>query len=118
MFAAFHEKMVVFLNKGMDSGDCIAARPLKEFRGKVRGSEAFHLRRIPEPEPGVLAGLKRGILSGIDFRTFGPAPHLALRLEPTRLPIRVSGFLVRWLPQLGSPRSCLSCHFIVLHRER
>jgi cyclase len=30
MFAAFHEKMVVFLNKGMDSGDCIAARPLKE----------------------------------------------------------------------------------------
>ena len=29
MFAAFHEQMVVFLNKGMDSGDCIAARPLK-----------------------------------------------------------------------------------------
>lgn len=31
MFAAFHEKLVIFLNKGMDSGDCIAARPLKEY---------------------------------------------------------------------------------------
>ncbi len=29
MFAAFHEKMVIYQNKGFDSGDCIAAQPLK-----------------------------------------------------------------------------------------
>jgi glyoxylase-like metal-dependent hydrolase (beta-lactamase superfamily II) len=41
MFAAFHEKMVVFLNKGMDSGDCIAARPLKEFEIPYGDSKDF-----------------------------------------------------------------------------
>jgi glyoxylase-like metal-dependent hydrolase (beta-lactamase superfamily II) len=47
MFAAFHEQMVVFQNRGMDSGDCIAARPLREFEARhgdatefIRG--AFH----------------------------------------------------------------------------
>jgi cyclase len=41
MFAAFHEKMVVFLNRGMDSGDCIAARPLKEYEGEYGDPKAF-----------------------------------------------------------------------------
>jgi glyoxylase-like metal-dependent hydrolase (beta-lactamase superfamily II) len=41
MFAAFHEKMVVFLNKGMDSGDCIAARPLKDHEAQYGDSRAF-----------------------------------------------------------------------------
>jgi glyoxylase-like metal-dependent hydrolase (beta-lactamase superfamily II) len=31
MFAAFHDKMVGYQNKGYDSGDCIAARPLRDF---------------------------------------------------------------------------------------
>jgi glyoxylase-like metal-dependent hydrolase (beta-lactamase superfamily II) len=34
LFAAFHEKMVVFQNKGYDSGDCVAARPLQEFEAR------------------------------------------------------------------------------------
>jgi cyclase len=41
MFAAFHEKMVVFLNKGMDSGDCIAARPLKDHEAQYGDPKAF-----------------------------------------------------------------------------
>jgi glyoxylase-like metal-dependent hydrolase (beta-lactamase superfamily II) len=41
MFASFHEKMVVFLNKGMDSGDCIAARPLKEYEAQYGDPKAF-----------------------------------------------------------------------------
>lgn len=31
MHAAFHEKMVVYLNKGYDSGDVIKDRPLRQF---------------------------------------------------------------------------------------
>jgi cyclase len=41
MFAAFHEQMVVFLNKGMDSGDCIAARPLKDYEAQYGDPKAF-----------------------------------------------------------------------------
>jgi cyclase len=41
MFAAFHEKMVIFLNKGMDSGDCIAARPLKEYETQYGDPKDF-----------------------------------------------------------------------------
>jgi glyoxylase-like metal-dependent hydrolase (beta-lactamase superfamily II) len=41
MFAAFHEKMVIFLNKGMDSGDCIAARPLKEYESQYGDPKSF-----------------------------------------------------------------------------
>jgi cyclase len=41
MYAAFHEQMVVFQNKGMDSGDCIAARPLKDFEGEFGDPKAF-----------------------------------------------------------------------------
>ncbi len=41
MFAAFHEKMVVFLNKGMDSGDCIAARALEEYEAQYGDARAF-----------------------------------------------------------------------------
>lgn len=41
MFAAFHERMVVFQNKGMDSGDCIAQRPLKDFEGQFGDATAF-----------------------------------------------------------------------------
>jgi len=41
MYAAFHEQMVVFQNRGMDSGDCIAARPLKDFEGEFGDPEAF-----------------------------------------------------------------------------
>lgn len=41
MFAAFHEKMVVFQNKGYDSGDCIAARPLKEFEDRHGDASEF-----------------------------------------------------------------------------
>lgn len=46
-FAAFHEQMVVFQNRGYDSGDCIAQRPLKDHEAQfgdatdfIRG--AFH----------------------------------------------------------------------------
>jgi cyclase len=41
LFAAFHEKMVVFQNKGMDSGDCVAARPLKDFEALYGDAKAF-----------------------------------------------------------------------------
>jgi glyoxylase-like metal-dependent hydrolase (beta-lactamase superfamily II) len=41
MYAAFHEKMVVFQNRGMDSGDCIAARPLQEFEPQFGDPAAF-----------------------------------------------------------------------------
>jgi len=41
LFAAFHEKMVVFQNKGYDSGDCIAARPLQEFESRYGDPAAF-----------------------------------------------------------------------------
>jgi glyoxylase-like metal-dependent hydrolase (beta-lactamase superfamily II) len=41
MFAAFHEKMVVFQNKGYDSGDCIAARPLKDFEPRLGDASEF-----------------------------------------------------------------------------
>jgi len=39
--AAFHEQMVVFQNKGMDSGDCVAARPLKAFEAEFGDATAF-----------------------------------------------------------------------------
>ncbi len=41
MFAAFHEKMVVYLNKGMDSGDAIADQPLKAYTGQYGDPAAF-----------------------------------------------------------------------------
>lgn len=41
MFAAFHEQMVAFQNKGYDSGDCIAARPLKEFEPRFGDASKF-----------------------------------------------------------------------------
>jgi cyclase len=41
MFAAFHEKLVVSLNKGMDSGDCIAERPLKEYESRYGDPSKF-----------------------------------------------------------------------------
>jgi cyclase len=41
LFAAFHEKMVVFQNKGYDSGDCVAARPLQEFATRYGDPAAF-----------------------------------------------------------------------------
>ncbi len=41
MFAAFHEQMVVFQNKGMDSGDCVAARPLQAFEAQYGDPRDF-----------------------------------------------------------------------------
>jgi glyoxylase-like metal-dependent hydrolase (beta-lactamase superfamily II) len=41
MYAAFHEKMVVYLNKGMDSGDVLAERPLKAFESQFGDPTAF-----------------------------------------------------------------------------
>jgi glyoxylase-like metal-dependent hydrolase (beta-lactamase superfamily II) len=41
MFAAFHEQMVAWQNKGWDSGDCIAARPLKAFEARYGDPAAF-----------------------------------------------------------------------------
>ena len=41
LFAAFHEQMVVFQNKGMDSGDCIAAKPLKAFEAQYGDASRF-----------------------------------------------------------------------------
>ncbi len=41
MYAAFHEKMVVYLNKGMDSGDCVADRPLRQFEAQFGDPTAF-----------------------------------------------------------------------------
>lgn len=40
-YAAFHEQMVVFQNKGMDSGDCIAAKPLKAFEPQYGDATTF-----------------------------------------------------------------------------
>jgi cyclase len=41
MFAAFHERMVVLQNKGYDSGDCIAAKPLQEFTTQYGNADKF-----------------------------------------------------------------------------
>ena len=41
LFAAFHQKMVVYLNRGWDSGDAIADRPLKDFEAKFGDPAAF-----------------------------------------------------------------------------
>ncbi len=41
LFAAFHEQMVVFQNKGYDSGDCIAARPLKDHEARYGDPATF-----------------------------------------------------------------------------
>lgn len=41
MYAAFHEKMVVYLNRGFDSGDCIAERPLKDYESQFGDATAF-----------------------------------------------------------------------------
>jgi cyclase len=43
MYAAFHEKMVVFQNRGYDSGDCIAQRPLREYES-IFGDPADFIR--------------------------------------------------------------------------
>jgi cyclase len=41
MYLAFHEQMVVFQNRGMDSGDCIAARPLKDHEAQFGDPAPF-----------------------------------------------------------------------------
>jgi glyoxylase-like metal-dependent hydrolase (beta-lactamase superfamily II) len=41
MYAAFHEKMVVYLNRGFDSGDAIADRPLKAYEHQFGDPTAF-----------------------------------------------------------------------------
>ena len=41
MFAVFHEQMVVYLNKGMDSADVIADHPLKAYEDLYGDSKAF-----------------------------------------------------------------------------
>lgn len=41
MYAAFHERMVGYLNKGFDSGDAIADRPLRAFEGQFGDPTAF-----------------------------------------------------------------------------
>ena len=41
LFAAFHEKLVAFQNKGMDSGDILAERPLKDFEAQYGDATAF-----------------------------------------------------------------------------
>jgi glyoxylase-like metal-dependent hydrolase (beta-lactamase superfamily II) len=41
MYAAFHEKMVAFQNKGYDSGDCVAQRPLREHEANFGDPAAF-----------------------------------------------------------------------------
>lgn len=41
MYADFHEKMVVFQNRGYDSGDCIAQRPLREHEAIFGDPAAF-----------------------------------------------------------------------------
>jgi glyoxylase-like metal-dependent hydrolase (beta-lactamase superfamily II) len=40
-FAAFHERMVVFQNRGMDSGDCVAAQPLREYEAQYGDAAPF-----------------------------------------------------------------------------
>jgi glyoxylase-like metal-dependent hydrolase (beta-lactamase superfamily II) len=41
MYAAFHETMTGYLNKGMDPGDAVAARPLKTFEDQFGDPSAF-----------------------------------------------------------------------------
>jgi cyclase len=41
MYAAFHERMVVFQNRGMDSGDAIAERPLKAYEDQFGDPASF-----------------------------------------------------------------------------
>jgi cyclase len=41
MYAAFHDKMVGYLNKGMDSGDVLGERPLQVFEEQFGDSTAF-----------------------------------------------------------------------------
>jgi cyclase len=41
MIAEFHERMVGYLNKGYDSGDSIAARPLKDFEAQYGDPAKF-----------------------------------------------------------------------------
>lgn len=41
MYAAFHEKMVVYMNRGWDSGDAIADRPLKPYEAQFGDPAAF-----------------------------------------------------------------------------
>jgi cyclase len=41
MYAAFHERMVVYLNKGWDSGDAIADHPLKAYEEQFGDPSAF-----------------------------------------------------------------------------
>jgi len=41
MFAAFHEQMVVWQNKGWDSGDCIRARPLRDYEAQYGDPAPF-----------------------------------------------------------------------------
>jgi len=41
MFAAFHETMVTFQNRGYDSGDCVAHRPLREYEANFGDPAAF-----------------------------------------------------------------------------
>lgn len=41
MYAAFHERMVVYMNRGWDSGDAIADHPLQEFEAQFGDPSAF-----------------------------------------------------------------------------
>src|SRR5690606_33473523 len=41
LYADFHERMVVFQNKGYDSGDCIAQQPLKDHEAQFGDAAAF-----------------------------------------------------------------------------
>jgi cyclase len=41
MYAAFHERMVVYMNRGWDSGDAIADHPLKAFEEQFGDPSAF-----------------------------------------------------------------------------
>lgn len=41
LYAAFHERMVVFQNRGYDSGDCIAQQPLKAHEAQFGDATAF-----------------------------------------------------------------------------
>jgi hypothetical protein len=41
MYAKFHEQMVGYQNKGMDSGDVLAARPLKDQEAQFGDPTAF-----------------------------------------------------------------------------
>jgi glyoxylase-like metal-dependent hydrolase (beta-lactamase superfamily II) len=41
MFAAFHEQLVAWQNRGWDSADCIAARPLKAFEARYGDPAPF-----------------------------------------------------------------------------